>query len=87
MFVSNSILHMQCQGIFAAGGAGKPREQAAKKRLIFAAGSGKCNLVSGNRIGFGKPERQKNISATEADWDYDNGKKAFRLKIVVERFY
>ncbi len=55
--------------------------------MIFAAGSGKCNLVSGNRIGFEKPERQKNISATEADWDYDNGKEAFRLKIVVERFY
>lgn len=55
--------------------------------MIFAAGSGKCNLVSGNRIGFEKLERQKNISATEADWDYDNGKKAFRLKIVVERFY
>ena len=76
---------MQCQGIFAAGG--KTAGTGGKKRLIFAAGSGKCNLVSGNRIGFGKPERQKNISATEADWNYDNGKKAFRLKIVVERFY
>lgn len=63
------------------------RGNSRQKRLIFAAGSGKCNLVSGNRIGFEKPERQKNISATEADWDYDNGKKAFRLKIVVERFY
>lgn len=85
MFVSNSILHMQCQGILRH--SVRENRCLRQKRLIFAAGSGKCNLVSGNRIGFEKPERQKNISATEADWDYDNGKKAFRLKIVVERFY
>lgn len=65
---------------------GKTAGTAGKKRLIFAAGSGKCNLVSGNRIGFEKPERQKNISATEADWDYDNGKRRFGLKLWSKDF-